>query len=74
MPFPLSKIRRLSDYNGQFVLSVQCLACKHERPISARFLARIAGHGALAADVVRRLRCSKCGARRVDVFVTGIPR
>lgn len=74
MPFPLSKVRRLSDYNGMFALSVQCIACKHERPIAARFLARIAGHDAFVADAVRRLRCSKCGTRDPDVLVIGIPR
>lgn len=71
---PLSSVRRLRDYNGMFVLSVQCTACKHERPISAEFLARIAGRDALVAQVVRRLRCSKCDGREIDVMVVGIPR
>ncbi len=74
MPFPLSKVQRLGDYEGMFVLSVSCTTCKHERPIAADVLARLAGRDARVADVVRRLRCSKCGERQVDVQVIGIPR
>jgi hypothetical protein len=74
MPFPLSKVQFLSDYEGSFVLSVHCCACQHERPLSARTLAVKAGSGAAVSSVVRRLRCSACNSRRVDVMVVGIPR
>jgi len=33
-----------------------------------------AGKGALVADIVKRLRCSKCGGRYLDVMIVGIPR
>jgi hypothetical protein len=72
--FPLSKVNRLSDYEGKFLLSVQCLACKHERALPAKSLANRLGRSAAVNDVVRRLRCSRCGSRRVDVGVAGIPR
>jgi hypothetical protein len=74
VPFPLSKVRHFSDFGGLFALSVQCQACKHERLIAAEALARLAGRDALVANAVRRLRCSKCDKRRVDVQVVGIPR
>jgi hypothetical protein len=72
--FPLSKVQQLSDYEGRFLLSVQCVACKHERAIRATSLAHRMGKAARVTDVVRRMRCSKCGGRRVEVAVSGIPR
>jgi hypothetical protein len=74
MPFPLSFVRRFSDYNGQFVLLAKCLSCQHERAIPAPMMARRIGTDAPVAATVRRLRCSKCGGRKVDVLVGGIPR
>jgi len=72
--FPLSKVKRLSDFQGLFYLSVQCLACNHDRPIAARELASKCGYNAPVAGVVKRLRCGQCGGREVDVRVVGIPR
>lgn len=73
---PLSAAKRLSDYGGNFVLSVLCQnpTCRHERAIPAAALARRAGRDAFVVDVVKRLRCSRCNRRRVDVLVAGIPR
>jgi hypothetical protein len=71
---PLNSVRLLCDFDGDYLLSVQCLACRHERPLQARRLAGIVGRAAPVAEVVRRLRCSRCGARSVDVQVAGIPR
>lgn len=72
--FPLSKMKRLSDWGGRFVLSVQCLRCEHDRPIPASALVQKCGDGALVADIVKRLKCSQCACRAVDVGVVGIPR
>jgi hypothetical protein len=74
MPFPLSKVRTLSDYEGMFVLSVCCKACKHERAIPAKSLANRVGTNARVADVVKRMRCSQCNSRQVEAAVVGIPR
>lgn len=74
MPFPLSKIRRLSDFHGMFSLHVTCLACKHERVMPARILANYLGPTALMRHVVHRLRCSRCGGRRQEIWVIDIPR
>jgi len=71
---PLSAVRQLSDFGGDFVLSVQCQACRHERPLPARELAQRLGREARVKDIVRRLRCSRCGVRDVDVQVAGVPR
>jgi hypothetical protein len=75
MSFPLSKVTRLSDYEGAFVLSVRCTRCAHEQPITARQLAKKTGRrDALVTAVAKRLRCSQCGSRDADVRVVGIPR
>jgi hypothetical protein len=74
MPFPLSFVRRFSDFNGQFVLLVLCPGSRHERAIKASVMAKQFGPDALVAPIARRLRCSKCGQRNVDVVIGGIPR
>jgi hypothetical protein len=74
MAFPLSIVRQFSDFNGQFVLLVLCLGCRHEGAIKAAVMARRFGPAALVLPVVRRLRCSKCGQCNVDVLIGGIPR
>ena len=74
MPFPLTKVRYLSDYQGAFALSVSCTLCHHERAITAQSLAHRAGKDALVSDVMKRLRCSRCNSRQVEAMVVGIPR
>jgi ribosomal protein S27E len=74
VPFPLSKVRHLNDYQGMFTLSVRCKSCRHERPLAAQMLAKHAGKDARVLDVVARLRCSRCGHRHVEALVFGIPR
>ncbi len=74
MAFPLSFVRRISDFNGQFVLLVLCRGCRHERAIKASVMAKQFGPDPLVAPIVRRLRCTKCGQRNVDVLIGGIPR
>ena len=74
MPFPISKVRYLSDYQGAFSLSVSCRNCQHERAIPAQSLAHRAGKTALVCDVVKRLRCSRCDSRQPEVMIVGIPR
>ena len=71
---PVSVVSRLSDFEGRFVLSIQCLECGHESPIAAHNLAQKCGRNTLVTAVVKRLRCSECGGRRVDVGVVGIQR
>ena len=56
------KIERLSDEFGQFRLSIAC-PCGHVRIADPKVLAAAAGWDAKIADLVRRLRCSKCGQR-----------
>jgi hypothetical protein len=74
MPFPLSKVRYLSDYQGAFALSVSCTVCQNERVIPAQSLAHRATNSARVSDVVKRLRCSRCNSRQVEAMVVGIPR
>ncbi len=74
--FPLDKVKRLSDFGGDFVLSVLCTnpICQHERVLAAHSLAQRYGSEARVVDLVRRMRCTKCRGRKVDVMVAGIPR
>lgn len=74
MPFPLSKVRTLEDYDGRFSLSVKCRFCGHERVIPARVLAGYAGRRCRVRHVVARLRCSKCQGRHHEIWVVDIPR
>lgn len=67
-PRPQLTIVKLSDYGGQFVLTTIC-PCGHTRAASPATLARFAGWDALLVDVVKRMRCSKCGAHKGRVRV-----
>jgi hypothetical protein len=61
-------VTKLSDNFGQFVLILTC-KCGHVRTANPAVLARIAGWDALLADVVKRLRCSKCGMNECSATV-----
>jgi hypothetical protein len=68
-PRPPMNVVKLSDHGGQYVLTVKC-ACGHTRTARPQTLARFAGGwDALLADVVNRMRCSRCGARKCSVSV-----
>lgn len=56
-------ITKLSDEFGQYVIFLEC-ACGHTRRASPHTLAAFAGWDANLADVVRRLRCSKCDQKK----------
>jgi ribosomal protein RSM22 (predicted rRNA methylase) len=57
------KIEKLSDEFGQYLLLIQC-PCDHSRRCHPKTLAAIAGWDAKLSDVVKRMRCSKCGEKR----------
>jgi hypothetical protein len=59
---------RLSDHFGQYVLTLKC-KCGHKRTAQPQTLAALAGWDTLLADVVNRLRCSRCGRRLCSVTV-----
>lgn len=59
---------RLSDHFGQYVLILTC-ECGYARSAQPKALAALAGWDAKLADVVKRLRCSKCGKRRCSATV-----
>jgi hypothetical protein len=54
---------KLSDHGGQYILALTC-ECGHTRVARPQTLAAIAGWDAPLVDVIKRLRCSSCGARR----------
>ena len=58
---PLTVVK-LSDHFGQYVLTIIC-PCSHTRIAQPQTLARVAGWNATLVAVVKRMRCSKCGAR-----------
>ena len=56
-------IDKLNDAFGQYLIYLRC-ACGHIRRCHPHTLAAFAGWEARLEDVVRRLRCSKCGEKR----------
>jgi len=67
-PRPPPEIDRLGDNFGQYVITLKC-ACEHARRAQPATLAAFAGWEARLVDVVRRMRCSKCGERRCSTSV-----
>jgi hypothetical protein len=67
-PRPPRNVVKLSDYGGQYLITIKC-PCGHTRDARPQTLAGIAGRDALLADVVKRMRCSRCGARKCSVSV-----
>jgi hypothetical protein len=67
-PRPPLTVLKLSDHFGQYVLTVKC-ACGHTLTAQPKTLAALAGWDALLDAVVKRMRCSRCGARGCSVSV-----
>ena len=67
-PRPPLTIVKLSDNFGRYVLTIMC-SCGHTRIAQPKTLACIAGWDATLTDVVKRMRCSRCGARKCSVTV-----
>jgi hypothetical protein len=66
---PKFKVVRLSDEFGQYLLIIKCLQCTHERHAYPRSLAQICSWDAKLVDLEKRLRCSKCAAKRCQIHV-----
>jgi len=56
-------IEKLDDEFGQYVIYLKC-ECGHIRRCRPHTLAAFAGWQARLADVIRRLRCSKCNRKK----------
>ena len=56
-------IDKLSDHFGQYVIFLRC-ECGHIRRCHPHTFAALAGWDARLDDVVKRLRCSKCNAKK----------
>jgi hypothetical protein len=68
-PKPELQIIKLSDEFGQYQILITC-DCGHTRRCYPRTLAAIAGWDANLNDVIKRLRCSKCGERKCEAKIT----
>jgi hypothetical protein len=68
-PKPPLKIEKLSDEFGQYQILLTC-DCGHTRRCYPRTFAAIAGWDANLKDVIKRLRCSKCGERKCEAKAT----
>jgi ribosomal protein S27AE len=66
MALPLTPSTRLSDHRDAHV-ELRCGACGHQRDVRADALARLMGWETLLAPRLARFRCSRCGARRVEI-------
>ena len=67
-PRPPLTVVKLSDHFGQYVLILTC-TCGHTRTAQPKTLAHLAGWDAPLAELVKRLRCSKCGLRQCSASV-----
>ncbi len=67
------KIAKLSDEFGQYLIYLKC-ECGHIRRCSPHTLAAFAGWDATLADVVKRLRCSKCNEKKCTARTVREPR
>ena len=65
-------IRKLSDHFGQFDIVLVCGACGHRRETEPITLARRCRvpNDSLIEDVVKRLKCSKCGLKKCSATAT----
>jgi hypothetical protein len=63
MPFELTKIGRLGDYNGTWSMGIRCRCCGHARMIPASFLIRLYGREKRLSTIAPRFRCSPCSGR-----------
>ena len=61
-------VDRLSDHFGQYTIYLTC-ECGHIRKCSPHVLAGFVSWDARLEDVVRRLRCSKCGKKQCTARV-----
>lgn len=66
MALPLTPSTRLADHREAHV-DLRCGACGHRREVRADALARMLGWETPLKAHVRRFRCSRCGARRVEI-------
>jgi hypothetical protein len=57
------KIETVSDEFGQYAIFIEC-PCGHTLRCYPATIAAFAGWDANLSDVVRRLRCSKCGEKK----------
>jgi hypothetical protein len=62
------RIYKLSDQFGQYLIYLSC-ECGHLRRCRPHALAAFAGWDANLAEVMKRLRCSKCHQRKCKARV-----
>lgn len=66
MALPLTPWTRLSDHPEAYV-ELRCRKCGHGRDVHVNALARMVGWDTPLAPRLERFRCSRCGARRVEI-------
>jgi DNA-directed RNA polymerase subunit RPC12/RpoP len=66
MALPLGPSTRLSDH-PEALVELRCRVCGHGREVRVEALARVIGWDAPLAQRLERFRCSRCGARRVEI-------
>jgi len=67
-PRPPLTVTKLSDYFGQYIITITC-PCGHIRTARPQTFAAMAGWDAKLDDVLKRLRCSKCGTGKCTATV-----
>ena len=67
-------VKRLEDRFFDYVLVINCPKCGHERRADPVALAQIVGASAIIADVMKRMRCTKCQAKGAEYQLDRKPR
>lgn len=67
-------IKKLDDRFGDYLLAIRCRQCSHQRLVEPAALAQLVGWAAAIADVMERMRCSKCHARGSDWTIERRPK
>jgi hypothetical protein len=61
----------LADVDDSYYYSVSCQSCMRGRRLSLTKLRETLGDGYLVVRVVKRLKCSTCGSKRLTVAFLG---
>lgn len=66
MALPLTPSTRLAHHRDAHV-ELRCGECGHQRDVKVEALARMFGWETVLATRLGSFRCSRCGARRVEI-------
>lgn len=67
MDYPLFNTARLGEITDKYYFAAQCAECKHGKRLNVARLTQTLGQDFAVIKVRQRLRCTRCGSKRVVV-------